>query len=253
MSDEGPHLAMPPAFGSAGDERAHRRERLAGALRLLARLGYEDGVSALVTARDPERPDHCWANPFGAPLAGTAPGDLVLVDGDGRVADGGAPVNQAAFAVHAAVHRARPDVVAVAHAHTLYGRALAALGEPIEPLTQEACAFYEDHAVLDAYTGVSVDAAEARRIAVALGGRKALVLRNHGLLTVGTSVDAATWWLIQLERCSQVQLTARAAGKPVPIGHREALATRARLGGDLAAWLNYQPLWRRFGAPAPGS
>ncbi|OKK06024.1 aldolase [Streptomyces sp. CB03234] len=245
------HFAMPPSHASVADERAYRKRRLAGALRLFARFGYEEGVSGHITARDPEFPDCFWVNPFGEPLAGLTACDLLLVNGDGQVVEGTEHVNQAAFTVHAEVHRARPDVVAVAHTHSTYGRALAALGELIEPITQEACAFYEDHCLYDAYTGVVVDAAEGRRIAAALAGRKAVILRNHGLLTVGDSVDAAAWWFITMERCSQVQLTARAAGKPVPIGHREAVATRERLGSDLVAWINYQPLWRQISRSEP--
>ncbi|MFF9647970.1 class II aldolase/adducin family protein [Streptomyces sp. NPDC014622] len=240
------HFAMPPVHESVREERAHRKERLAGALRLFGEYGYEDGVSGHLTARDPEFADCFWVNPFGVPFGGITADELILVNGDGQVVEGQHHVNQAAFAVHAQVHRARPDIVAVAHTHSVHGRALSALGELVEPITQEACAFYEDHALYDAYTGVVVDAVEGRRIAAALGGRKAIVLRNHGLLTVGGTVDAAAWWFISLERCCQVQLAARAAGKPVPIGHRDAVATREHLGGDLAAWANYQPLWRRI-------
>lgn len=128
----------------------------------------------------------------------------------------------------------------------MHGRALAALGELIEPITQEACAFYEDHALYDAYTGVVVDEEEGRRIAEVLGERKAVILRNHGLLTVGDSVDAAAWWFLTMERACQVQLLARGAGKPVLIDHRDAVTTRDQLGSDLVAWINYQPLWQRI-------
>ncbi|MEU9603118.1 class II aldolase/adducin family protein [Streptomyces sp. NPDC048057] len=242
-------FALPPSHDRPEDERAHRKERLAGALRIFARLGYEDGVSGHVTARDPVYRDCFWTNPFGMPFALVTADDLLLVNERGQVVEGGHHVNQAAFTVHAQVHLARPDVVAVAHTHTVHGRALAALGELVEPLTQEACAFYEDHALVDAYTGVAVDALEGRRVADALGPHKGLVLRNHGLLTVGTSVDAAAWWFITMERCARVQLTARAAGKPTPIQHRDAVATRDQLGTDLVAWISYQPLWRRWGAP----
>ncbi|MFB6779715.1 class II aldolase/adducin family protein [Streptomyces sp. NPDC056352] len=239
-------FAMPPVHESVGEERAHRKERLAGALRLFGEYGYEDGVSGHLTARDPEFADCFWVNPFGAPFDGMSPEDLILVNGDGQVVEGRHHVNQAAFAVHAQVHRARPDVVAVAHTHSLHGRALSTLGEFIEPITQESCAFYEDHAVYQAYTGVLVDEDEGRRIAAALGTRKAIILRNHGLLTVGDSVDAAAWWFLTMERSCQVQLTARAAGKPVLIEHRDAVATREQLGSDLVAWINYQPLWKRI-------
>ncbi|MEV0782885.1 class II aldolase/adducin family protein [Streptomyces sp. NPDC050423] len=240
------HFAMPPAHASAGDERAYRKERLAGALRLFGAYGYEDGVSGHITARDPEFPDCFWVNPFGAPFEGLRPDELILVNGEGQVVEGRHHVNQAAFAVHAQVHRARPDVVAVAHTHSVHGRALASLGELIEPITQESCAFYEDHALYDAYTGVVVDEEEGRRIAAALGARKAVILRNHGLLTVGDSVDAAAWWFLTMERSCQVQLAARAAGKPVLIEHRDAVTTREQLGSDLVAWINYQPQWQRI-------
>ncbi|MFC9174765.1 MULTISPECIES: class II aldolase/adducin family protein [Streptomyces] len=240
------HFAMPPVHVSPDEERAYRRQRLAGALRLFGEYGFEDGVSGHVTVRDPELDDCYWVNPFGAPFADIAPQDLILVNGDGQVVRGRFHVNQAAFAVHAAVHRARPGAVAVAHTHSVHGRALAALGELIEPITQEACAFYEDHALYDAYTGVVVDEAEGRRIAEVLGERKAVILRNHGLLTVGDSVDAAAWWFLTMERACRVQLLARAAGKPVLIDHRDAVTTREQLGSDLVAWINYQPLWQRI-------
>ncbi|WP_328378294.1 class II aldolase/adducin family protein [Streptomyces sp. NBC_01020] len=246
-------FAMPPVHETLAEERQYRKARLAGALRLFARYGYEDGVSGHITARDPGYPDCYWVNPFGAPLAELGADDLILVNGEGQVVQGRHHVNQAAFAVHAQVHRARPAVVAVAHSHSLHGRALSTLGELLDPITQEACAFYEDLALYDSYTGVVVDEEEGRRIAAALGDRKAVILRNHGLLTVGDSVDAAAWWFITLERSCQVQLAARAAGKPVLIDHRNAVATREQLGSDLVAWINYQPLWRQISGTGPGA
>lgn len=235
---------MPPVFATVGEERAHRKERLAGVLRMLGRLGYEDGVGGHVSARDPEFDDCYWVNPFGRAFGAIGPDDLLLVDGEGRVRQGERRVNQLAFAVHAAVHRARPAVVAVVRTQAPYGRALAALGELLAPVTQEACAFYEDHALLDEYAGLG----DAERIAGALGPYKALVLRNLGLLTVGDSVEAAAWWFIAAERAAQVQLIARAAGKAVLISHHSALATRERFGSDLAAWANCQPLLETAGA-----
>lgn len=244
-------FAMPPRHDSIEDERRHRKERLAGALRLFGRYGFEDGVSGHITARDPEYSDCFWVNPFGVPFAHIAVSDLVLANSEGQVVEGGHHVNQAAFTVHSQVHAARPDVVAVAHCHSVHGRALSALGELLEPITQESCAFYEDHALYDSYSGVSVDAEEGRRIARVLGSGKALVLRNHGLLTVGDSVDAAAWWFLSLERSCQVQLLAEAAGRPVRIDHRQAVATREQLGGDLVAWINYQPLWQEVARREP--
>ncbi|WP_329272355.1 class II aldolase/adducin family protein [Streptomyces sp. NBC_01451] len=244
-------FAMPPMYESLDDERRHRKERLAGAIRLFGRFGFEDGVSGHITARDPEYSNCFWVNPFGIPFKQVTVSDLVMANQDGQVIEGRYHINQAAFTVHAQVHAARPDVVAVAHCHSVHGRALSALGDLLDPITQESCAFYEDHALYDAYTGVAVDADEGRRIASALGSRKALVLRNHGLLTVGDSVDAAAWWFLSMERSSQVQLTARAAGRPILIDHKQAVSTREQLGGDLVAWINYQPLWRDISRSEP--
>ncbi|MFE0099688.1 class II aldolase/adducin family protein [Streptomyces sp. NPDC059009] len=244
-------FALPPVHETPDDERRHRKERLAGALRIFGRLGYEDGVSGHITVRDPEYTDCFWVNPFGMPFRHVTVGDLVLANEEGQVVEGRYHVNQAAFTVHAQAHKARPDVVAVAHCHSLYGRALSTLGELLDPITQESCAFYESHALYDGYTGVIVDEEEGRRIASALGDHKAVILRNHGLLTVGDSVDAAAWWFISLERSCQVQLSARAAGRPVMIGHKQAVATREQLGSDLVAWINYQSLWQDISRSEP--
>lgn len=244
-------FAMPPMHESVEDERRHRKERLAGALRLFGRLGFEDGVSGHITARDPEFTDCFWVNPFGMPFRHVTVSDLVLANSDGQVLQGRHHVNQAAFTVHSQVHAARPDVVSVAHCHSVHGRALSALGDFLDPISQESCAFYEDHALYDAFSGVSVDAEEGKRIAAGLGSRKALVLRNHGLLTVGDSVDAAAWWFLSMERSCQVQLLAKAAGRPLLIDHKLAVATREQTGGDLVAWINYQPLWQDISRSEP--
>ena len=132
----------------------------------------------------------------------------------GTVVDGNWPVNAAAFAIHSQVHAARPDVVAAAHSHSLHGKAWSAFGRLLDPITQDACAFFEDHGLFDDFTGVVLDAEEGKRIAHALGDNKAVILRNHGLLTVGQSVDEAAWWFITMERSCQAQLLAEAAGTP---------------------------------------
>ena len=239
-------FALPQTFETVEEERQYRKERLVAALRLFGRFGFEEGVAGHITARDPEWTDHFWVNPFGMSFKHIKVSDLILVNHEGQVVAGRHHVNQAAFAIHAQVHAARPDVVAAAHSHSLYGKTLSSLGELLEPLTQDVCAFYEDHALFDDYTGVVLDAEEGRRIAAALAGHKAVILRNHGLLTVGDSVDAAAWWFVTMERSCQVQLLAKAAGKPVHITHENALVTREQLGNDLVAWINYQPLYQQI-------
>jgi len=244
-------LRLPPTFENVGEERRHRRERLVAALRLFGRFGFEEGVAGHITVRDPEHTDHFWVNPFGMSFRHVTVGDLILVNHEGQVVDGRHHVNRAAFAIHSMVHQARPDVVAAAHSHSVYGKALSSLGTLLEPLTQDACAFYEDHALFDDYTGVVVETEEGRRIGQALGSHKAVILRNHGLLTVGDSVDAAAWWFITMERSCQAQLLAKAAGPTVEISHENAKLTHGQIGNDLVGWINFQPLHDQIVAGEP--
>jgi ribulose-5-phosphate 4-epimerase/fuculose-1-phosphate aldolase len=233
-----------PTFDSPDEERRHRKQRLAAAFRLFGQFGFDEGVAGHITARDPERVDHFWVNPFGMSFRQIRVKDLILVNDRGDVVEGDWPVNAAAFAIHSQVHAARPDVIAAAHAHSLYGKAWSSLRRPLDPLTQDACAFYGDHAVFDDYTGVVLDVEEGKRIAHALGGNKAVILSNHGLLTVGqTSVDEAAWWFITMERTCQAQLLAEAAGKPVLIDADQAAKTKLQVGEPLGGWVSFQPLY----------
>lgn len=236
-------LPAPPKFQTVEEERRYRKQRLAGGFRLFARLGYDEGVAGHITARDPELPDHFWVNPFGVHFSQIRASDLILVNERGEVVEGSHPVNRAAFAIHSRVHAARPDVTAAAHAHSMYGKSWSTLGRKLDPLTQDACAFYEDHGLFDDYTGVVFATEEGDRIALALGPMKAVILRNHGLLTTGQTVDEAIWWFITMDRCCQSQLLAEAAGKPVPIEHQSALVTRGQIGSHEAGWFQFQPLW----------
>ena len=242
---------QPPGFASADEERQHRKQRMTAAFRLFAKFGFDEGVAGHITARDPERPDHFWVNPFGLDFSLIRPADLILVNHRGEVVEGNAPVNGAAFAIHSQVHAARPDCVAAAHAHSMYGKAWSVLGRLLDPITQDACAFYEDHSVFDDYTGVVLDLEEGQRIAAALGQNKAVILRNHGLLTVGQSVDEAAWWFITMERSCQAQLLAQAAGELQLIEHDQALKTRSQVGSSMAGWFQFQPLYGRISHEHP--
>jgi ribulose-5-phosphate 4-epimerase/fuculose-1-phosphate aldolase len=228
------------------EERLYRKQRLAAAFRLFSKFGFDEGVAGHITARDPERLDHFWVNPFGVHFGHVRVSDLILVNRDGEVVEGDAMVNKAAFVIHSQVHEARPDVVAAAHSHSIYGKSWSALGRPLDPITQDVCAFYEDHGVFDDYTGVVLDLEEGKRLAHALGGYKAVILRNHGLLTVGHSVDEAAWWFITMERSCQAQLLAEAAGRPVLIDPEMAKVTQGQVGSHVAGWYSFQPLFQRI-------
>ena len=228
---------------SVDDERRWRKQRLALAFRIFGRLGFDEGVAGHITVRDPEQPDHFWVNPFGLSFKLMTVDDLILVNHAGEVVEGSWPVNRAAFAIHAAIHEARPDVVAAAHSHSKFGRAFATLGRKLEPLTQDSCIFYGDHALFEDYTGVVDDPEEGKRLAHALGGNKAAILGNHGIVTVGQSVEEAVFWYVTMERTCEVELLARAAGEPKSIDHDVATTTHAQIGGSLAGWFSGQPLF----------
>ncbi|MBT9314875.1 class II aldolase/adducin family protein [Leptothoe spongobia] len=236
----------PPTFNNVEDERCHRQQRLAAAFRLFARYGFDEGVAGHITVRDPEWPDCFWVNPFGMYFGHIRVSDLLLVNHKGEVVKGDKPVNAAAFAIHAQIHQARPDANAAAHAHSLHGKSWSTLGRLLDPLTQDACAFYQDHALFDDYTGVVLDPDEGKRIAATLGDKKAVILRNHGLLTVGHTVDEAAWWFITMDRSCQAQLMAEATGKPVLIEPETASLTYSQIGSHRIGWFSFQSLYDKI-------
>jgi ribulose-5-phosphate 4-epimerase/fuculose-1-phosphate aldolase len=238
-----PDLAFLPTFDSVEEERLHRKQRLAASFRLFGKFGFDEGIAGHITVRDPAHADRFWVNPFGMNFKHIRVSDLICVDHTGAVVEGDAMVNTAAFAIHSQVHAARPDVVAAAHSHSLHGKAWSSLGRLLDPITQDACAFFEDHGLFDDFTGVVLDLEEGKRIAAALGEHKAVILRNHGLLTVGHSVDAAVWSFITMERSCQAQLLAEAAGTPVLIDTDIARKTYGQVGSPAGCYLSFQPLW----------
>ncbi|GAB2593921.1 class II aldolase/adducin family protein [Paractinoplanes abujensis] len=237
---------MPSGYEDPAEERRYRKERLVGALRLFAEYGFDEGVAGHISARDPEFPHLFWVNPFLIPFAHVKVSDLSLVDEDGNVLKGKYPIARAAFVIHACIHKHRPDVVGAAHAHSIYGKALSATDQFIEPLTQDAAVFYNDQASFDDYTGVVVDLDEGNRLATTLGDKKAIILRNHGHLTVGKSVDSAAYWYITMERSAQAQLAAKAAGEVHEISPEYAKFTYDQTGMDEAGWFQFQPLYERI-------
>ncbi len=236
-------LSYLPTFPNVDAERLHRKQRLAAAFRLFGKFGFDEGVAGHITVRDPEHADRFWLNPFGMNFKFIKVSDLICVDHTGDVVEGNALVNRAAFAIHSQVHQARPDVVAAAHSHSIYGKAWSSLGRPLDALTQDSCAFFDDHVLFDDFTGVVNDLSEGKRIAEKLGAKKAAILQNHGLLTTGYSVDEACWSFITMERTCQAQLLAEAAGTPIKIADDVARLTHAQVGTPIACYFSFQPLY----------
>src|ERR1700689_1905023 len=245
------NMPRPPVFANAPEERLPRKRMLSAAFRLFSRFGFDEGVAGHITARDPEKLDHFWVNPFGMHFGQIRASDLILVNHRGEVVEGKYPVNGAAFAIHSQVHAARPDLIAAAHAHSLNGKSWASLGRLLDPITQDACAFYEGHGLFAEFTGVVYETSEGERIAQALGPHKAAILRNHGLIPVGHCVEEAAWGFITMDRGCQAQLLAEGAGGPVKIDHAPAVATREQVGSHLAGWFQFQPLLARITREQP--
>jgi ribulose-5-phosphate 4-epimerase/fuculose-1-phosphate aldolase len=244
-------LSIPeyPAFSDPDEERLHRKQRLAAAFRVFGKFGFDEGVAGHITARDPELTDHFWVNPLGVAFSQIKVSDLVLVSHDGRIVVGDRPVNRAAFAIHSQVHAARPDVIAAAHSHALYGKAWSTLGRLLDPITQDACMFYGSHSLYDDFNGVVLDEVEGRHVASALGpSNKAVILQNHGFLTVGATVDEAAYLFITAEHSAHAQLLAEAAGTPKLIRHEVA----APLGANRTfGWFSFKPYWDTITAEQP--
>lgn len=232
-----------PVFENPAAERLHRKQRLAAGFRLFSHFGFDEGIAGHITVRDPEQSDHFWVNPFGRHFSQIKVSDLVLVNHDGVVVEGDALVNGAAFAIHSRIHAVHPEIVAAAHAHSLYGKTWASLGRPLDPISQDACALYQNHAVFDNFTGVVVETEVGDRIARALENKIALILQNHGLLSTGRTVDAAIYLFLLMERCCQSQLMAEAAGTPIKIPHEVAVKTRDYIASDHSLWYSFQPLY----------
>jgi ribulose-5-phosphate 4-epimerase/fuculose-1-phosphate aldolase len=154
-------------------------------------------------------------------------------------------INAAAFAIHSEIHKARPEIDAACHAHSVYGKAFSVFGRELDMMTQDSLRFYKSHAVYDNFGGVVLDREEGRRIAAALGGGKAVILQNHGLLTCAKTVDAAAFWFMSLDKTCHAQLLADAASagsgyKKKLIPEDEAEFSYAQVGTDEKGWLAFQ-------------
>ena len=243
-----------PEFSSVADQRRHLKERLVGACRAFALQGFDYGFAGHLTVRDPEDPGLYWTNPMAVHFAQVKVSNLILADHQGRVVEGKHAVNRAGFVLHSAVHEAHQDIVAMCHAHTVYGTAFAALGKKLEPVSQDAAAFFEDHVVIAEEAGqVAVEVAGGHKVANAFKGVKAAIHQNHGLLTASRhSIESAAFWFIALERCCQQQLAIDASGiSPRLVTPERARYSREHVGSDYIGWLHFQPIWEQLVATQP--
>ncbi|ACC72345.1 class II aldolase/adducin family protein [Paraburkholderia phymatum] len=224
-----------------GEERA-TRDDLAAAYRLIAFLGMDDGIYTHISARVPGADENFLINPFGLLFREVTASSLVKIDLEGKLLEpSDYEVNPAGFTIHSAIHAARPDALCVMHTHTIGGVAVSSLEDGLQPTNQWAFQFY-DRVAYHEYEGLALDLDERARLVASLGpDKRCLILRNHGLLTIGRSVAEAFILMHNLERACRVQLAIQSSGQKVrgvPAEVCERTARQYERGGSSASQLD---------------
>ena len=232
------------------------RTDLAACYRLVALFGWDDLIFTHISARVPGPEHHFLINPYGLLFSEITASSLIKVDLDGRkVADSPHEVNPAGFTIHSAVHAAREDAQCVLHVHSVNGVAVSAQAEGVLPLSQHSIFVLSSLAYHD-YEGVALNEDEKPRLVRALGDRRFLMLRNHGLLTVGASVAEAFVAMYFFETTCMIQVRAQAGGgelirlSPALVANAQAQFRQVTRGaGGTLAW---PALLRRLDRENPG-
>lgn len=247
----------PPVRPDPSREPTERelREDLAAAYRLIALHGMTDLVFTHLSARLPGPGHRFLVNPYGLLFEEITASSLVVVDAEGEPAQETSwPVNPAGFVIHSAVHAARPDALCVMHTHTLAGMAVAAQTGGLLPLNQISIEF-EGRVALHDYEGIAADdnLSERERLVRDLGARPCMILRHHGLLTVGRTVAEAFYWMWYLEQACRIQLAAQSAGVPLALPPAGVVKrTRAQFADSpTKGWLPWQALRRKLDREQP--
>jgi ribulose-5-phosphate 4-epimerase/fuculose-1-phosphate aldolase len=253
-SKAAPSASPPPAV----DEAEWRtRVDLAAAYRLVALFGWDDLVFTHISARVPGRHDEFLINPYGLLFEEITASSLVKVDLHGRkLGDSPYPVNPAGFTIHSAIHQARPDAQCVLHTHTLNGVAVSAQRPGVLPLSQQSIFVLASLGTHD-YEGVALRDDEKPRLVADLGARTFLLLRNHGLLTVGPTIADAFVAMYLFESVCAIQVRAQAGGSDlVPVDPTIIATAREQAagatGGLGAGALTWPALLRRLDRLDPG-
>ena len=221
-----------------GAEWAQRVD-LAACYRLVAAFGWDDLIFTHISARVPGPEHHFLINPYGMLFSEITASSLVKVDLEGRkVAASPYEINPAGFTIHSAIHATRKDALSVLHVHTVNGVAVSAQPEGVLPMSQHSIFVLSSLAYHD-YEGVALELDEQSRLLRDLGEHEGMILRNHGLLTVGASIAEAFNSMFRLERACRVQVAALSCNTEIRVPPREIVE---------ASWRLYQPgVRRRFG------
>ncbi|WP_437883825.1 class II aldolase/adducin family protein [Pseudomonas sp. LRF_L74] len=230
---------LPPTFTSFAAEREQRKATLAAALRLAGRYGFEQGVMGHISVRDPEFADQLWMNPFAASLDRIKASDLLRIRFDGQKLEGEGFVHPGGINTHVCILSANPQLNAVAHLHSVHGCAWSTLDRTLQPISAESAVFYGRHTLYDTYRD-----GEREKLAEAVGDNRLIIFKNHGLFSVGQSVDEAAYLFILAEKVCQVHLLVEASGvEPRRIDEVTARRISERSHAQ-QSWLNFQPYYQ---------
>lgn len=220
-------------------------EKLIQAGKVLADEGQGDLIWGHVSARASGRPDHILMKPAGIGLEEMDGDDVITVDLAGERTSGNRPRHVEVF-IHTEIMRARPEVRAVVHTHPLHAVAFSALCRPLLPIGHEGALFCDGLPVFDRTSDLIVDPELGKAVAACLDGRNALLLRNHGIVTAGGSIEEAVMTAVMLEKACKVQLLAEAAGGArASTPPEEAKIKRGRIYGQASLELAFQYCVRR--------
>jgi ribulose-5-phosphate 4-epimerase/fuculose-1-phosphate aldolase len=205
-----------PKIGDRAAAERQVREDLAAAYRLVAYYGMDDSIYTHISARVPGTDDQFLINPFGMLFRDITASNLVKIDLEGRILDDTPfDVNPAGFTIHSAVHSARHDAACVLHTHTVAGVGVSSLACGLQPCNQWALEFY-NRVVYHDFEGIALDDDERARLVADLGPTaKAMILRNHGLLTLGHNIPEAFILMLNLDRACRVQLAIQSSGEAI--------------------------------------
>ena len=217
------------------------RVKLAATYRILQHFGWVEAIYGHVTVRVPGPDRHFLINPWGLRYDEVTASNLIKIDLDGNViGDSDYPVLKAGFIIHSAVHQAREDAHCVMHTHTTAGMAVAAQEHGLLPVSMPATGFH-DRVAYHEYEGPSLKLDERARLAASLGRKKAMILRNHGLLTLGGSIEEAFILMFRLQRACEIQVAAQGAGVALHVPSKAVLEESATLTDEFLSANEGQP------------
>ncbi|XBW34817.1 hypothetical protein QEN19_000383 [Hanseniaspora menglaensis] len=236
-----------PIFETKEEEREHQLIHMAAACRYIAKINAIEGSAGHMTIKDPVDPSTIWITPIGVHWSLMKKSDMIHIKEDGSeiLSDGNTKhnANIAGLTIHTALHGSRKNVNAAVHFHSIYGKAWSTFGLPLDMINQDVCIFYNCHTVYENFGGVVLEKEEGERLAKQLGSdNKAIILQNHGLLTVGESIDEAIYLFGLMERSCKIQLMVEQTGLPKKIiSNEEANYTYYNTSDPETLYAEFQP------------